>query len=117
MMMKFDDDDGGDGDNDGEHLWWLLLSSDESYISQRSDVLWRFACGDVFTLFGIDMKVYMGRKTVSVPKGSIKTEALSTYLILVSTASTGGGVLFSAGVPFSTENTKGTVLEKFIQRI
>ena len=39
------------------------------------------------------------------------------YLILVSTASTGGGVLFPAGVPFSKENTEGTVLEKFIQRI
>ena len=53
MMMKVDDDhdDGdGDGDNDGEHLWIWLWSSDESYISQRSDVLWRFACGDVFIL-------------------------------------------------------------------
>ena len=48
MMMKVDDDGDGDGDNDGERLWWWLLStSDESYISQRSDVLWRFACGDV----------------------------------------------------------------------
>ena len=51
MMMKVDDDGDGDGDNDGEHLWWWLLStSDESYISQRSDVLWRFACGDVLAL-------------------------------------------------------------------
>ena len=48
MIIKVDDDDDdGDGDNDGERLWWWLLSSDESYISQRSDVLWRFACGDV----------------------------------------------------------------------
>ena len=45
VMVKVDDD--GDGDNDGEHLWWWLWSSDESYISQRSDVLWRFACDDV----------------------------------------------------------------------
>ena len=44
MMMN------GDGGNDGERLWWWLLSSDESYISQRSDVLWRFACGDVFLI-------------------------------------------------------------------
>ena len=44
-MMNGDGDN--DGDNDGERLWWWLLSSDESYISQRSDVLWRFACGDV----------------------------------------------------------------------
>ena len=48
MMMKVDNDDDGDGDNDGERLWWWLLSSDESYISQRSDALWRFTCGDVF---------------------------------------------------------------------
>ena len=49
VMMKVDDDDyDGDGDNDGKRLWWSLLSSDESYISQRSDVLWRFACGHVF---------------------------------------------------------------------
>ena len=39
--------DDGDGYNDGERLWWWLLSTDESYISQRSDALWRFACGDV----------------------------------------------------------------------
>ena len=46
-MMNGDGDN--DGDNDGERLWWWLLSmsSDESYISLRSDVLWRFACGDV----------------------------------------------------------------------
>ena len=49
VMMKVYDDDDGDGDNDGERLWWLL-SREESYISQRSDVLWRFACGDVFSL-------------------------------------------------------------------
>ena len=49
MMMKVDDDDYGDGDNGGEHLCWWLWYSDESYISQRSDVLWRFACGDVFS--------------------------------------------------------------------
>ena len=50
MMMKVDDDGDGDGDNDGERLrWWLLSNGDESYISQRSDVLWRFACGNVFT--------------------------------------------------------------------
>ena len=49
IMVKVDDDDydDGDGDNDGGCLRWWLLSSDESYISQRSDVLWRFACGDV----------------------------------------------------------------------
>ena len=51
MMVKVDDDDDdGDGDNDGERLWWWLLSSDESYVSQRGDVLWRFACGDVFNV-------------------------------------------------------------------
>ena len=50
MMKVYDDDDDDDGygDNDGEHLWWWLWSSDESYFSQRSDVLWRFVCGDVF---------------------------------------------------------------------
>ena len=46
-MMKVHDDDDGDADNDGEPLWWWLLSCDESYVSQRGDVLWRFSCGDV----------------------------------------------------------------------
>ena len=50
MMMKLDDDDDDDGDFDGEYLWWWLWSGDESYISQRSDVLWRFVCGDVLWL-------------------------------------------------------------------
>ena len=49
MMKVHDDDDDGDADNDGERLWWWLLSSDESYVSQRSDALWRFACGDAFS--------------------------------------------------------------------
>ena len=41
-----------------------------------------------------------------------------SYLILVPTATTGGRVLFSSRRTFfSTENTEGTVLEKFIQGI
>ena len=77
MMMKFHDDDDGDGDNDDERLWWWLLSSDESYISQRSDVLWRFACGDVFVSlhFQVKLELYVELTIISMTaKMTNKTE-------------------------------------------
>ena len=43
ISMKVDDG-GNNDDDDGDHV----NICDESYICQRSDVLWRFACSDVY---------------------------------------------------------------------
>ena len=48
-------EDGEDGEDEDDYssgktfIWWHKLSIDKSWNSQRSDSLWRFACGDVFT--------------------------------------------------------------------
>ena len=42
----------------------------------------------------------------------VKMRNTYAYLILVTTATTGGGVLFPAGVPFSTENAIKTAFSK-----
>ena len=48
----FHDEDEDEDEDDGYHVMKVIqswkLSSDESYNSQRSDDLWRIACGDVF---------------------------------------------------------------------
>ena len=45
----------------------------------------------------------------------VENNIKQSYLILVPTATTGGRVLFPAGVPFSTENTEGTVLKSLFR--
>ena len=37
---------------------------------------------------------------------------MTTYVIIVTTATTGGGVFFQVGVPFSTQNAKWTAFRK-----
>ena len=48
MMMKEISDD--DSYRVMKVILWWKLSSDESHDSEKSDDLWRFACGDVCTL-------------------------------------------------------------------
>ena len=56
-------------------VYWWKLCIDEIYNSQRSDVLWRFACGDVF-FWASPLKV----EQMVVHKGMEYTEGMySSY--------------------------------------
>ena len=63
--------------------WWKL-PIDESYNSQRSDILWRFACGDVIYYY-VPVVLYRRCHKVSA-RQQICSSAASIFMLLIKLA-------------------------------